>query len=321
MRQWRVLRMLEASRRGLTVSGIHQALGGACDRRTVYRDLEQLSDAGFPLIETKGRWRMLEASEGGWNVPVHPTELLALALGEELVATTPAGWLSEPIDSLRDKLLSILSPQGRRYYDALRASTVATAFGSADMGNHTAILAPIYRAIRETRVLRMEHRPLGRPPLVRDVEPYSLWFHGGVCYLVARCLLREDFRTFAVERITRIEATEIAFEPLPTFDPAAYVREAFGPFHGPAMDVTIDFAPALEPLVRQRRYHPTQEVLDGPKGWARLTLHAGGLQQIAAWVASFGGRARPVAPRELVEAVRRLHLEGLEQIRQEDIAT
>jgi predicted DNA-binding transcriptional regulator YafY len=41
-------------------------------------------------------------------------------------------------------------------------------------------------------------------------------------------------------------------------------------------------------------------------------MEAAGLPEIAAWVAGFGGEARVVAPKELVQAVKALHRRGLE---------
>jgi hypothetical protein len=43
-----------------------------------------------------------------------------------------------------------------------------------------------------------------------------------------------------------------------------------------------------------------------------VDLNLAGLPEIAAWVAGFGGEARAVAPKELVEAVKGLHRRGLE---------
>ena len=49
----------------------------------------------------------------------------------------------------------------------------------------------------------------------------------------------------------------------------------------------------------------------------RLRMEAAGLPEIAAWVAGFGGDARAIAPPELVEAVARLHRDGLRAVETE----
>jgi len=45
-RQWKILRLLESRRRGLTAAEISAELDAT--RRTVYRDLEAIQEAGFP---------------------------------------------------------------------------------------------------------------------------------------------------------------------------------------------------------------------------------------------------------------------------------
>ena len=51
-RQWRVLRHIEASRNGVTVKELQSFCGASL--RTIYRDVEDLEQAGFPLYPDQG---------------------------------------------------------------------------------------------------------------------------------------------------------------------------------------------------------------------------------------------------------------------------
>ena len=61
-RQWRIIRAIEASPSGLTVAEI--AKREETGIRTIYRDLEALQDAGFPLYtekaEKSNRWAFVD---------------------------------------------------------------------------------------------------------------------------------------------------------------------------------------------------------------------------------------------------------------------
>jgi hypothetical protein len=46
-------------------------------------------------------------------------------------------------------------------------------------------------------------------------------------------------------------------------------------------------------------------------GGVRLTMTAAGLPEVAAWIASFGGKVTAVAPEGLIGAVRALHEGGI----------
>ena len=55
----------------------------------------------------------------------------------------------------------------------------------------------------------------------------------------------------------------------------------------------------------------TQELVDRGRG-VRLKMEAAGLPEIASWVSGFGGDAKVIGPKELVDAVRALHRAGLD---------
>ena len=64
-RQWRIIRAIETSSSGLTVAEI--AKREETGIRTIYRDLEALQVAGFPLynekVENANRWAFIDTFE------------------------------------------------------------------------------------------------------------------------------------------------------------------------------------------------------------------------------------------------------------------
>jgi predicted DNA-binding transcriptional regulator YafY len=312
VRQWKVLRALEAARhRGLTAADLLEQLGEHCSQRTLYRDLDQLQEAGFPLLSDDGRWRVLQSGEGGWSVPIEPTEVLALSLVDDLLAPLAGSYLAEPLRELRGRLMAMLSPANRAYLEELRQTAVATLFGPGDYSDRREELAAIGVAIGKQHRLRLRYAPPSRPAQDRVVDPYATWYASGRVYLIAYCHRAGDIRTFAVQRIEGAEVLDEAFEPDADFDPGAYSRVGFGVLHGPVEDVAIAFAPEVAHLIRERRFHASQRLLELEGGGLRLEMRVAGLPEVAAWVAGYGAAARPLAPEALVEAVRRLHEGGL----------
>lgn len=59
----------------------------------------------------------------------------------------------------------------------------------------------------------------------RKVEPYSIVGWYGRWYLVGYCCLRQDYRTFRLDRIQRVEALTEPFERPEDFDCWAYVMK------------------------------------------------------------------------------------------------
>ncbi len=311
LRQWRLLRLLEGARRGLGAEEIRQALEEPLSTRTLYRDLLVLQAAGFPLTNEQRRWRLLETGEGSWTLPISPTEVLALMLSEDLLAPAEGSWLARPIQRLRTRLSAMLTPTGRAYCAELRKTSIATTFGAGRYGERRAELEAIHEAIEKQHRLRLEYAAPGRPVETRIVEPYCTWFAAGRMYLIAHCHRAGDIRTFAIQRVKVAEVLDEPFEPDPGFDPAAFTRKGFGVYHGPVHRIVIDFSPRVAHLIRERRYHSTQQVVDRGRG-VRLKMEAAGLPEIASWVAGFGGDAKVIGPKELADIVDALHRTALD---------
>jgi hypothetical protein len=100
IRQWRLLRALEGAKRGMSAAQLKDTIEETQSTRTLYRDLEVLEQAGFPLTNEGGRWRLLETSESSWAIPANPTEVVALMLTEDLLAPVEDSWLAEPLANL-----------------------------------------------------------------------------------------------------------------------------------------------------------------------------------------------------------------------------
>lgn len=314
IRQWRLLRAVEASRLGRTAAELHDEVSELGSLRTVYRDLEALQGAGFPLYQDdEGRWRLLSPSEGGPAVPVHPTEMIALLLSEQVLAPLRGSELGEPLARLRAKLEAMLGPKARAYVDQLRAGLLATVSAPGDYGARGDDLVQIEHAIREHRRLQIVHFAAHRQEtLPRVVDPYGLWYVDGGLYLIAYDHLRADHRKFLVDRIREVSLLDDHFEPDPAFDLQRYVGRGFRVWHGAVHHVAVEFAPELAHLPAERRYHRTQKLHPLPDGRCRVTFDAAGLPELAAWIASFGGHVHALEPPELVEMVRELHRRGLE---------
>ena len=308
-----MLRALEATRRGLTVDELLEAASAECSKRTLYRDLQQLQEAGFPLVDEEGRWRVLQPGEGGLSLPVDPTQLLALSLTEDLLAPIEGSSLAESIRELRTRLLATLTPAGRAFCEELRDTAIGSLFGPVRGLRGSSHVRAVEEAIGRQHKLHIRYRSPRREPTDRTVRPYCTWYAAGRVYLVAWCERADDVRTFALQRLLEAEVLDEAFEADPGFNPVAFTRLGFGVFHGPVYHVVVDFSTDVAHLIRERRYHETQRVSDRPRG-VRLTMDAAGLPEVAAWVAGFGASARPIAPPELVEAVRELHEGGLRSL-------
>jgi predicted DNA-binding transcriptional regulator YafY len=79
-------------------------------------------------------------------------------------------------------------------------------------------------AIRSRRVLRLDYQDLRALRSQREVRPLACSFWGGTWTLAAWCELREDFRTFRLDRILGMETATRTFADEPGKTWPDYVR-------------------------------------------------------------------------------------------------
>jgi len=96
------------------------------------------------------------------------------------------------------------------------------------------------------------------------------------------------------------------------FDVEAHLRESFGVFKGEAAgdyEVVVDFDAWAADKIRGRRWHPSQEITELPKGWLRLRLRLNNIEEVESWLLSFGTNATVVRPRGLRDRLARVGAE------------
>lgn len=311
IRHIQIVSALGAAPQGLTVHELLSAVGGGCVLRTIYRDLEQLDQAGFAVMSEDQRWQL---SQNGprLKLPLQTSELLAVLLAEQALRPILGTSVAAPLVRLREKLLSMVSPKARAYCEELSNTTVATFRAPGDLQGHEDIVATLQEAIEKEQLVRLEYSAPRKMLQVRDVEPYATWFADGRLYVVARCRQANGLRTFAVGRIRTATVLDETFDVDPNFDLEAFVQRGFGVHHGQVFHVVLRFNPEVAHLPGERTFHASQLLEPLDDGALLLTLEVAGLPEIAAWVASFGGRVRAIEPPELVQHVRDIHEQGLQ---------
>ena len=140
------------------------------------------------------------------------------------------------------------------------------------------------------------------------MQPYHLGEIDNCWYVIGRDLDRQALRTFALPRIRAVKLQRATFKVPDDFDGAAYLGSSFGVWTDPEQpgfrqEVRIELAGYAAQLVQERRWHPSQTVVELPGGGSQLCLRLGCLEEIEQHVLSWGTHAHVVSPRELVARV------------------
>lgn len=321
IRQWTILRELEASRRS-TIDDL--ARKTAVTTRTIRRDLEALQTSGFPLydelIDGKRFWT-LEAKafrrldDTGFTL----AELSALYFSRTLVECLAATPFQQDVASAFDKLATALTPGMRQFLDRLPLVFQAKSVASNAEGPSGANAAgrgedPGSKFQRE-RVARLLDATLNHRRATMKyfsmssgrekeylIEPYRLVYSPGGLYALAFVPDYGELRTFAVDRIRSISLLEERFTPSEL--PEGVFAHSLGVNQGPPEHVEIAFEPRIAPFIRERRWHPSQRQIDRKDGGVVLSLEVCNDWALRSWILGFGPLARVIAPATLKSQIK-----------------
>ncbi len=305
-RQWKILCLVESHKRGLTVRELASKV--EADLRTVYRDLEALQAAGFPLLtESAGRgsrWRMLEGFKSSLPLPFTMTELAALHMSRDLMRVFQGTVFYDSIEELFDKIKVSLPPEIMRYLSAISAN-LKIGFGPAkNYASFKDHISQISNATAAMRCVQIQYRAASTGKVTaRTVDPYQVWAMNGAFYLIGLCHLRGSVRTFAIDRIASLNVLNDTFVYPKDFSLEAYIRDAFRVMRGDPKTIKVHFAPEVAYIVRERIWHTSQQILDQKDGSLIITVDVPITYEIISWILGFGSSAEVLEPRELRQRI------------------
>ena len=305
IRQWSILRDLEASRR-LTIDDMAARTG--VTTRTIRRDLEALQSAGFPLFdethEGKKYWTLEHRAFRRLDDTAFTlAELSALYFSRTLVECLAATPFQRDVRSAFDKLAGALTPGMRQFLDRLplvmQAKAEPGTRPAAARGKEMSQL--LDATLNHRRVVMRYHSFSSDREKDYTIEPARVVFAEGALYLVAYVPEYRESRTFAVDRIRSLSVTEERFEPVDAEEDA--FAHSLGVHQGPPERIEIAFEPRIARYVKERMWHASQEVEEQPDGTVRLTLSVSNDRALRSWILGFGPLARVVSPAALAAQI------------------
>ena len=274
--------------------------------RTVYRDIEALSEAGVPVYTERGPHGGIRLVDG------YRTRLTGLTADEAeslflsgLPGTAAELGLGTVVAAARLKVLAALPPELRS-----RASRIGQRFHLDAPGwFHTPEAAPqlqaLATAVWEDRIVRIRY-DRGDQPVERELSPLGLVIKGGVWYMVA--LSEGEPRTYRASRVAEVMPTDQRFDRPDEFDLAAYWSETTAAFEAQAERGTIELRIDPEYMGRLVDAFGVEVVgraehldVPDPDGWSHLRITVEWPQDAHARMLRLSGHAEVLGPPDVRE--------------------
>ncbi len=195
-----------------TISAGELARTFEVSKRTIYRDIETINEAGIPIVTFPG-------INGGIGIMEEfkvdkrlfsESDLTSLLIG---LSGVHSALDSEETKQAMSKLKALIPKEKQNEIDEI-ANRIGIDLSpwQKDIMRED-YLKIINAAIVERKILCFDYFNVKGDGSFREVEPYRLLLKSNSWYLQGFCLLRQEMRTFRFSRIWKLITTERAFTP------------------------------------------------------------------------------------------------------------
>lgn len=276
-----------------------EKVGIQAERKSIYRDMDMLTEFGMDIIKTKGR-------AGGYYLASRRFELAELKLlvdavqASKFITTKKSRELIGKLESLCSKNEGKLLH--RQVVVTNRNKTVnESIYYSVDM---------VYNAIASNQCVRFQYFDwsIEREMKLRhggkyyEVSPWLLTWDDENYYLIAYDMERRMIRHYRVDKMLHISVTEQKREGrelFENFDIAAYSRKTFGMFAGEEETVTLLCEEHLTGVIVDRF---GSEAALRREDVCHITarVHVAVSRQFFGWVTGLGNAVKIISPQRVV---------------------
>ncbi|OLB35288.1 MAG: hypothetical protein AUG82_05210 [Ktedonobacter sp. 13_1_20CM_4_53_11] len=267
-------------------------------KRTIYRDIQALGEAGVPLISVPGRGYSL--MKGYFLPPLSFTtdEATMLLLGSDFTAQNFDAQYRSAAQSASRKIESVLSEKLRDEVRYLQDSILFISSGSTEDITETEMVRQLRRAIIERATVRFCYhtryvRNGQSTQQTREADPYGLVHYANAWHLVAYCHLRQDIRNFRLDRMENLELLSRTFQRPTDFKMQQRRQE-----EAQRVVVRALFDQEVARWVRESRSYFMVAIEESAQGLL-VTLHVRQESEILQWLLSWGRHVQVLEPESL----------------------
>lgn len=220
----RLLTVLELLQSYKQLSGPEIARRLEIDVRTVRRYIVMLQDMGFPVEAERGPYGAYQLQRGHRLPPLMFTDAEAVAITLGLLAIREFRF---PVDvaSVEGALAKTERVMPEKPLQQARSLQEAIIFNTVPPPAllHNDFIVVLSSAVQQCQQVHLQYLSWNGDTSERGFDPYGIVFNEGYWYTAGHCHLRQDLRTFRLDRIISLEAQEQSFVRPEHFDVLSHV--------------------------------------------------------------------------------------------------
>ena len=286
---------------GQNADGLADACG--VSRRTLFRDIESLREAGVPVQfdNGSGRYRIDSAH---FLPPTNLTveEALSLLVVLDQVDKSSGGPLWSTAKDALAKIDASLPASMRGQVRELASAVSVKSPSRNPLQDKGSVYHALLAAAAEKKAVSLHYDCQTECQEVEtEFHPYKLLFHNRSWYAIGRSLRHESVRTFNVGRIKQANPLGKPFRVPRSFTMNGYLKNAWGliPESGPDQVVHLRFSRLVAKNVSEVLWHKTQHCELAEDGSLDYHAQVSGLREIVWWILGYGDQVEVIKPQRL----------------------
>jgi len=220
-----VLALLQAHGR---MSGSELAQRLEVNIRTLRRYIIMLQDLGIPIDAERGRDGGYVLAAGFKLPPMMFTneEALALTIGLLAARRLSLADTDRAVESALAKLERVMPLDLKSRVRALSETVTLGLNTASSIPPSEVVVSAMSNAAQLQQRVHIHYHPNQGEDTERDFDPYGLTYYLHKWYVVGYCHLRQDLRSFRLDRITQVNITDAHFDRPERFDPLTHIMQA-----------------------------------------------------------------------------------------------
>jgi len=310
----RVIRILQrlALTQQTTVNELFEYFDRGVPKRTLQRDLVELSCADIPLKTRSGHgkeliWHLDSAFLKFVPEMIGSNELLASYFLERLAAITKGTKLERDIQSLFKKTKQLVSPDVFRLLegdDSPKSLFGATFTGYIDYSPFSDTIDLLVSATSSHKTCRFTYQATWKDKESEfEADPYLLLYHKGAIYAIVYVAHHQNYIFLPIQRIRKVVPTDQGFKRNKDFSLESLRKNRFGIFGHEGLrphKVVLRFKKTIANIVAERIWHPTQKIIRHRNGTLTLEMRTIVSDELRSWVGSWLEYVTVIQPKDLL---------------------
>jgi len=308
-RQWHILHLINQNRlTGISKGELAKEFG--VSKKTIARDITNLSTCGFPLYEDQDLERENQVFyyfTQGYRLPDYTLsyeDILNLSLASKLWQESSLV-NSENIKNLLRKIDSNLDKSIMKFYRDVQKALISDSTGivpsSEEMNQN---LSQLIKAILNYKKVAFDYYSVqNQKHSHKEVSPLSIKYFNHNFYLAGYYKKIDQVIVFAINRIESLVVSDSPQDEV-AFDSDVYFNSGFGIYTGDVFNVKLMFYPPTADYIAERIWHPEQKLTLLEDKSIILEMPANSLSEMKKFVLSYGAKVKVLEPEELAELIK-----------------